>query len=280
MTIDLISSYQECKTIRDVECRIVNIDKHGKYLPKVRWWQHRSHSCHTSHAHFRKSARMSQPRNVFLFQSRWRRRSVSISRPRLVRMSQLWQMSLSHRNSATESQGEPSDWFWQDVMFLVSFQEGLSNSGVHQTEGCHWEDSQDSLSPWSATQRKIWACSQGKWQIICFLIISSFHFSWRDPVFLNLSRFQKIFRLWRSLSALITTLTGWTARTCCRWRGASPRMSTWRARRRRGSTWTTCQCMTHSPGKQISQSQSRLVAPVTTTPKDLLKMRTSQFLRY
>ena len=26
---------QECKTIRDVECRIVNIDKHGKYFPKV-----------------------------------------------------------------------------------------------------------------------------------------------------------------------------------------------------------------------------------------------------
>ena len=44
--IDVISSCQECKTIRDVECRIVNIDKHGKYLPKVRWWQHRSHSSH------------------------------------------------------------------------------------------------------------------------------------------------------------------------------------------------------------------------------------------
>ena len=25
---------QECKTITDIECRIVNIDKHGKYLPK------------------------------------------------------------------------------------------------------------------------------------------------------------------------------------------------------------------------------------------------------
>ena len=41
MTMD---SCQECKTIRDVECRIVNIDKHGKYLPKVRGWQFRSHS--------------------------------------------------------------------------------------------------------------------------------------------------------------------------------------------------------------------------------------------
>ena len=27
---------QDCKTIPDVECRIVNIDKHGKYTPKVR----------------------------------------------------------------------------------------------------------------------------------------------------------------------------------------------------------------------------------------------------
>ena len=26
---------QDCKTIPDVECRIVNIDKHGKYTPKV-----------------------------------------------------------------------------------------------------------------------------------------------------------------------------------------------------------------------------------------------------
>ena len=26
---------QDCKTISDVECRIVNIDKHGKYTPKV-----------------------------------------------------------------------------------------------------------------------------------------------------------------------------------------------------------------------------------------------------
>ena len=154
-------SCQECKTIRDVECRIVNIDKHGKYLPKVRGWQHRSHSCLTLHSHCRKSARMSRPRNVFLSQSRWRPRSVSTSRPRLVRMFQLWPMSLSHRNSATESQGESGDWFWQDVMFLISFQEGLSNSGVHQTEGCHWEDSQDSLSARSAAPRKIWASSQG-----------------------------------------------------------------------------------------------------------------------
>ena len=103
-------SCQECKTIRDVECRIVNIDKHGKYLPKVRGWQHRSHSCLTRHLHCRKSARMSRPKNVFLSQSRWRPRSVSTSRPRLVRMFQLWLMSLSHRNSATESQGESGDW--------------------------------------------------------------------------------------------------------------------------------------------------------------------------
>ena len=27
---------KDCKTIPDVECRIVNIDKHGKYTPKVK----------------------------------------------------------------------------------------------------------------------------------------------------------------------------------------------------------------------------------------------------
>ena len=75
---------KDCKTIPDVECRIVNIDKHGKYTPKVRLNLH-SNLNNTIRYIFRKSVQMFQHKSAFQSPSRWRQRSVSIFRPRAVR---------------------------------------------------------------------------------------------------------------------------------------------------------------------------------------------------